>query len=780
MRHCDRRRVAVPCLWLAALRDTRMTVIPAVIFLFLQVSGCGSGGNAGNGSSSPTTTFTIGGTVSGLTGTVVLQDNGGNNLSVSANGNFAFTTAVTSGSTYTVTVLTQPTGQSCTVTNGSGTASANVTNVGVTCVAVFTIGGTVSGLTGTVVLQDNGGNNLSISANGSFVFTNAVSSGGAYAVTVLTQPTSQNCTVTNGSGTASANVTNVAVTCITEVTIGGTVSGLTGTLVLQENGGNNLSISTSGSFVFTNVLASGSAYLVTVLTQPTGQYCAVTNGSGTASANVTNVVVTCGAVPAANAGYGDKRILVAHIMYSDTDPVPFDTSQTVTRTNAVTNFFSNISYGSSTQTYTIMPWAALPEPMAYYQQQDPTGFSAFHAAVAYIGQNYDLSATDIVQIELQPIAEGFPGCFEVRESFQVGSATVTLPVAVDSGYLGAGNGCIQDASIMSHETGHAYGPAAAGGFLHSSMFACTTWPNHVPPTLTDPTFNQTDCGITPGNPAAVFYPYAYYDFMGGYRGHPNVYWKKQAGWITSSQVPVQTQGTVTLDALEVPSSGLKGVQVPLGTDQTGASVAYWAEYRSQTPVDLENPSLAIEGFPDKVKVWINLPNVPGGSVQEGSSLIYSSQVYTYWEFTNGPAITELGVGQTFTDPYRGFSITRGNNPTTGTVPGATVTVSLSQLLLSPAIGATLSSTSSQKIVVTNSGTANVTQSAISLVGRNPSAFEIVSDNCSGTTLAPTQTCTVTVTQSRSTGDTSTYYATLQWTTNDAIRTSPSVGLIGTP
>ena len=50
--------------------------------------------------------YTIGGTVSGLSGTgLVLQNNGGNNLSVSANGRFTFTTAIASGSTYNVTVF---------------------------------------------------------------------------------------------------------------------------------------------------------------------------------------------------------------------------------------------------------------------------------------------------------------------------------------------------------------------------------------------------------------------------------------------------------------------------------------------------------------------------------------------------------------------------------------------------------------------------------------------------------------------------------------------------
>ena len=115
----------------------------------------------------------MGGTVSGLSGTVVLQDNGGDDLSVTANGPFTFATALASGAAYSVTVKTNPSGQTCAVSGGSGTvASANVTSVAVSCanVATFTVGGTVSGLSGTVVLQDNGGDNLSVTANGSFTF----------------------------------------------------------------------------------------------------------------------------------------------------------------------------------------------------------------------------------------------------------------------------------------------------------------------------------------------------------------------------------------------------------------------------------------------------------------------------------------------------------------------------------------------------------------------------------------------------------------------------------
>ena len=81
----------------------------------------------------PSTTQTIGGTVTGLSGSVVLRNNGGDDLTVNADGAFTFPTPVVTGVPYSVTVGTQPAGQACTVQNGSGTASTDITNVAVSC-----------------------------------------------------------------------------------------------------------------------------------------------------------------------------------------------------------------------------------------------------------------------------------------------------------------------------------------------------------------------------------------------------------------------------------------------------------------------------------------------------------------------------------------------------------------------------------------------------------------------------------------------------------------------
>lgn len=242
--------------------------------------------------------YTVGGSVSGLVGSVVLQNNGADDLTLTANGSFAFATTLANNATYNVTVKTQPTGQTCIVANGSGMiAGANVTNVSVTCTTnKYTIGGTITGLKGSVVLQNNGGDNLTRNADGSFTFMTSIPYNGTYNVTVLTQPNGQVCTVSNGSGVVgTSNVTDIVVTCEDKHTIGGTIAGLAASpVVLQNNGGDNLTVNANGSFTFATPLAEGQTYNVTVLTQPANRTCTVTNGSGTVgTTDVTTIVVTC-------------------------------------------------------------------------------------------------------------------------------------------------------------------------------------------------------------------------------------------------------------------------------------------------------------------------------------------------------------------------------------------------------------------------------------------------------------------------------------------------------
>jgi trimeric autotransporter adhesin len=120
----------------------RLWAVPMLGVLF-ATTGC----HGEDAPPAPPPTYTVGGTVAGLTGSVTLTNNAGDARTVTANGGFTFATALNSNSTYSVAVSSQPANQTCSVTAGSGTvASANVTGVTVNCVTDrFSVGGSVTG-----------------------------------------------------------------------------------------------------------------------------------------------------------------------------------------------------------------------------------------------------------------------------------------------------------------------------------------------------------------------------------------------------------------------------------------------------------------------------------------------------------------------------------------------------------------------------------------------------------------------------------------------------------
>jgi hypothetical protein len=179
----------------------------------------GAGGAAGEGGSSGGTKYSVGGEVTGLSGTgLVLQNNAGDDLAIAAAGSFKFATELGTEDAYEVTVKTQPSSpsQTCTVSDGTGdVGNEDVSSVKVACATnKYKVGGTITGLTGTgLVLNNNGGDALNASG-ASFEFATSLDSGADYAVTVATQPSNQVCAVEMASGeVAGANVTTVAVAC---------------------------------------------------------------------------------------------------------------------------------------------------------------------------------------------------------------------------------------------------------------------------------------------------------------------------------------------------------------------------------------------------------------------------------------------------------------------------------------------------------------------------------------------------------------------------------------
>jgi RNase P/RNase MRP subunit p29 len=253
------------------------------------------------GGSSSEPPVTLSGTVSGLTTSGLSLTTLGTNLVIAAGAtSFTFGPILTDGVVYDVTVPDQPSGQICTVTNGTGTAAtANISNVVVTCSdKTFNIGGTISGLTASGLELANGSDTLSVpSGSTSFTMPAPVAYGSDYKVTVAAQPTGLTCDVTNGTGTVTDTVTNIAVTCTDPpLTVGGSISGLGSAsgLVLADGTSTYAVPAGAERFALDEPKSSGSAYAVRVQSQPAGMTCSAGQGQGTVPTHsVTDISITC-------------------------------------------------------------------------------------------------------------------------------------------------------------------------------------------------------------------------------------------------------------------------------------------------------------------------------------------------------------------------------------------------------------------------------------------------------------------------------------------------------
>ncbi|MBT2795008.1 hypothetical protein [Paraburkholderia strydomiana] len=200
---------------LAGHRSQRMVVAIALV-----LSACGGGSD--NNCLDDGTCYTVGGSLAGLlaNSSVTLQNNGADNLVLSNNGGFSFNHTVDSSRNFTVTVLTQPIGQACTIDHADGSGyGPSDENVDVNCTLnSHSLGGTLNGLAPgtTITLQNRGANSLTLAANGNFRFPTNVKYGDSYSVTVSAQPIppTRSCTVTNGTGIVpDSDLSTVIVTC---------------------------------------------------------------------------------------------------------------------------------------------------------------------------------------------------------------------------------------------------------------------------------------------------------------------------------------------------------------------------------------------------------------------------------------------------------------------------------------------------------------------------------------------------------------------------------------
>ncbi|NGZ86961.1 hypothetical protein [Duganella aceris] len=178
--------------------------------------------------------FTLQGTVDNLRNSGLVLANGNDTVSVPAGAtSFTFPQQIDYGTTYNITVKTDPAHMNCQIGGGSGSAGHTVTiQAQVVCNQnTYTLGGLFTGLTaaadGTArtvtLLNGSTGGAVTISSAsgtlgaGDFVFGTQVADGQSYGVTVVKPDVANGltCTVANGTGVMhEAAVSNLILTCV--------------------------------------------------------------------------------------------------------------------------------------------------------------------------------------------------------------------------------------------------------------------------------------------------------------------------------------------------------------------------------------------------------------------------------------------------------------------------------------------------------------------------------------------------------------------------------------
>ncbi len=188
----------------------------------------------GNDTNTPLVTVSVSGTISGLaTGQSVtfLETNSGRTATFSTNGTQTLIASVPQGATYSLRVSAQPSGQTCSITNASGTvAAASIANVAVTCANnTVSVSGNISGLRGDrsfTISEANSGQTASFSTNGTQTLFAAVPRGATLSLSTSAQSEGHTCTIDQmaSSMTVDGNIIGVVVEC--QINVNLTVTGL--------------------------------------------------------------------------------------------------------------------------------------------------------------------------------------------------------------------------------------------------------------------------------------------------------------------------------------------------------------------------------------------------------------------------------------------------------------------------------------------------------------------------------------------------------------------------
>lgn len=256
-----------------------------------------------------TETFSLGGasaTLNGATVDVSVNQPGDSPQTKTLSGDsaWAFDTALEVGDEYTITVQSSS-NYECSVVGGTGTISADTNDVEVTCLPLFTLGGSsaLSGATGVIVSVDQPNStpqSKTLVDDSQWTFDTKLLDGDVYTVSLGADPTGYTCALAGStSATIASDINNLVVTCTpNSYSLGGTstLDGATGVTVTVDQPSNtpqSIVLGADGAWTFDTELVHGDIFTVSIQ-EISGFTCSVSGTtSGTIQADTDGVEVTC-------------------------------------------------------------------------------------------------------------------------------------------------------------------------------------------------------------------------------------------------------------------------------------------------------------------------------------------------------------------------------------------------------------------------------------------------------------------------------------------------------
>lgn len=304
----------------------KFLILFAVSSAIFTLSGCTSGSGGSNNSQEES--FALSGNVYGLSSneklTLVDAKNLKNTLTVDKSNTFRMPQTVSYGASYDLTILQQPTNETCTVNNGHGASINHDIDFIIVCSEEsHKIKGIVEGLpSGEKITLINKGSKLNdtvtVGDNETFEFSQALADGGSYSVAVVSNNktissskskiSDSSCSVNNAQGIAHNATVSVQVLCGQSYypILYANVSGLkvsrsveSDSVTLSNNGDtdNPVTVATNGKsslwVIPTPLKPPYPTYNVKVEGASKGIYCKVTPSYGTLSTDSTELKITC-------------------------------------------------------------------------------------------------------------------------------------------------------------------------------------------------------------------------------------------------------------------------------------------------------------------------------------------------------------------------------------------------------------------------------------------------------------------------------------------------------